>query len=210
MIRLDDIANFIARYGRIQLNLPIEQQISELSLRPPTDLQPLIAQVVTPHHAAAFVFLMEQHLRHYPAQWRNPQLADFLLALAKAIISKRSRKLGQMPSQALSWQVFVDWLWQAGFVIVPQPTVGTDCIEVDIWSLVKACGAAEDVALVLQALVKDWQERQDYWAEYRNDTLDAYLSSLWGLLIDLPEYSHQRNLDWQLIADLLVSAVFYE
>ncbi|CUU35391.1 hypothetical protein GXSOP10_12112 [Armatimonadetes bacterium GXS] len=209
MIRLDDIANFIARYGRIRVALPIEQQISELSLRPPVDLKPLIAQVDTAHHAAAFVFLMEQHLRYYPAQWRNPQLADFLLALAKAIISKRSRKLDETPSQVLSWQVFVDWLWQAGFVIVPQPTVGTDCTEVDIWSLVEACGAAEDVALVLQALVKDWQERQDYWAEYYNDTLGAYLSSLWGLLVDQTEGS-QRTLDWRLAAELLVSAVFYE
>ncbi|MEJ5384988.1 MAG: hypothetical protein WHS44_08935 [Fimbriimonadales bacterium] len=189
--------------------LPIEQQISELSLRPPVNLQPLIAQVDTAHHAAAFVFLMEQHLRYYPAQWRNPQLVDFLLALTEVIISKRSRRLGEIPSQVLSWQVFVDWLWQAGFVIVPQPIVGTDFTEVDIWSLVEACGAAEDVARVLQALVKDWQERQDYWADYYNDTLDAYLASLWGLLVSQTEYS-QRNLDWRLVAKLLVNAVFYE
>lgn len=210
MVRLDDIAGFIAKYGRIQVALPIEEQISELSLRPPVDLKPLIAQVDTAHHAAAFVFLMEQHLRYYPAHWRNPQLADFLLALAEAVVSMQHSSQEEAFPQVLSWQMFACWLWQAGFVAVPQSAAGAGLMGwEDLWSQVEVCKDAESIARVLHILAKDWQERPDYWADYYNDALDTYLSSLWGLLVEQSEYS-QRSLDWRLVADLLVNAVFYE
>jgi hypothetical protein len=84
MVSLEDVASFIAKHGRLRVDLPIEQQVSNPSLRPPSDLKPLITQVESHQHAAAFIFLMEQHLRHYPHQWRNPYLADFLQGLAVA------------------------------------------------------------------------------------------------------------------------------
>lgn len=209
MVSLEDVASFIAKHGRLRVDLPIEQQVSNLSLRPPSDLKPLITQVESHQHAAAFIFLMEQHLRHYPHQWRNPYLADFLQGLAVAASRYSPSDQNETFPALLTWQVFVDLLWRAGVEVSPPPFTEVGVELTDIWGLVEACDDAVGLVRVLHAIVQDLMQRKEYWAAHYNDTLESYLASLWGLLIEETEYS-QPYLEWRLAARLLINATFYE
>jgi hypothetical protein len=74
---------------------------------------------------------------------------------------------------------------------------------------VEACDDAVGLVRVLHAIVQDLMQRKEYWAAHYNDTLESYLASLWGLLIEETGYS-QPYLEWRLAARLLINATFYE
>jgi hypothetical protein len=175
-----------------------------------------IREIKTKKEFVSFAFELSESFYDDPESWHNSDLGTYLEALGSWVNDMESyyKNRRVLVPENPDWQLMANML-DAGREVEDIKDILDmgDFLDLDEVQAMEEIKTKEDFVSYVYELSQDYYDDPESW---ENIAIDRYLEALSALVNDMDGYYKNQGLpipenpDWQLMADILSAARFYE